>query len=73
MNAIAQRTKSTLGIADLTRVHRREVWHLDVGSSHPGRKYVQEIWAVRPLKAVRELGSERRGDSSVISSQAQDI
>ena len=47
-NAIAQRTKVTLGITGLSppRVHiDGEVWHLDVGSS---------------IKVVRELGSERR-------------
>ena len=38
-NAIAQRIKATLGITGLSppRVHiDGEVWHLDVGSSHPG-------------------------------------
>src|SRR3712207_8188024 len=38
--AIAQRIKATLGITGLSppRVHiDGEVWHLDVGSSHPGR------------------------------------
>ena len=37
--AIAQRIKATLGITGLSppRVHiDGEVWHLDVGSSHPG-------------------------------------
>ena len=38
-NAIAQRIKATLGITGLSlpRVHiDGVVWHLDVGSSHPG-------------------------------------
>ena len=37
--AVAQRIKATLGITGLSppRVHiDGEVWHLDVGSSHPG-------------------------------------
>ena len=37
--AITQRIKATLGITGLSppRVHiDGEVWHLDVGSSHPG-------------------------------------
>ena len=27
-----------------------EVWHLDVGSSHPGAEVGPKGWAVRPLK-----------------------
>ena len=52
-NAIAQRTKVTLGITGLSppRVHiDGEVWHLDVGSSHPGAEVRSKGWAVRPLK-----------------------
>ena len=52
-NAIAQRTKVTLGITGLSppRVHiDGEVWHLDVGSSHPGAVVGPKGWAVRPLK-----------------------
>ena len=51
--AIAHRTKVTIGITGLSppRVHiDGEVWHLDVGSSHPG--------AV--VRSKGELGSERR-------------
>ena len=51
--AIAQRTKVTLGITGLSppRVHiDGEVWHLDVGSSHPGAEVRSKGWAVRPLK-----------------------
>ena len=52
-NAVAQRTKVTLGITGLSppRVHiDGEVWHLDVGSSHPGAGVGPKGWAVRPLK-----------------------
>ena len=66
--AIAQRIKATLGITGLSlpRVHiDGEVWHLDVGSSHPGAGVGPKGWAVRPLKwyaswvqnVVRQFGS----------------
>ena len=61
-NAIAQRIKATLGITGLSlpRVHiDGVVWHLDVGSSHPGA-VVDSRLGCSPIKAVRELGSERR-------------
>ena len=51
--AIAQRIKATLGITGLypPRVHiDGGVWHLDVGSSHPGAEVGPKGWAVRPLK-----------------------
>ena len=51
--AIAQRIKGTPGITGLSppRVHiDGEVWHLDVGSSHPGAEGGPKGWAVRPLK-----------------------
>ena len=51
--AIAQRIKATLGITGLSlpRVHiDGEVWHLDVGSSHPGAEAGPKGWAVRPIK-----------------------
>ncbi len=51
--AIAQRTKATPGITGSSppRVHiDGEVWHLDVGSSHPGAVVGPKGWAVRPLK-----------------------
>ena len=51
--AIAQRIKATLGITGLSppRVHiDGEVWHLDVGSSHPGAEVGPKGWTVRPLK-----------------------
>ena len=51
--AIAQRIKATPGITGLSspRVHiDGKVWHLDVGSSHPGAVVGSKGWAVRPLK-----------------------
>ena len=50
---VTQRIKATLGITGLSppRVHiDGEVWHLDVGSSHPGAVFGSKGWAVRPLK-----------------------
>ena len=61
--AIAQRIKATLGITGLSlpRVHiDGEVWHLDVGSSHPGAWRRSQGFGCPPIKVVRELGSERR-------------
>src|SRR5699024_553095 len=52
-SAIAELIKATLRITGLspTRVHiDGEVWHLDVGSSHPGAVVGPKGWAVRPLK-----------------------
>ena len=52
-NAIAQRIKATLGITGLSlpRVHiDGVVWHLDVGSSHPGAGAGPKGTAVRRLK-----------------------
>ena len=51
--AIAQRIKGTPGITGLSlpRVHiDGEVWHLDVGSSHPGAVVGPKGSAVRRLK-----------------------
>ena len=51
--AIAQRIKATLGITGLSlpRVHiDGVVWHLDVGSSHPGAEKRRKGWAVRAVK-----------------------
>ena len=51
--AITHRIKGTPGITGLSppRVHiDGEVWHLDVGSSHPGAGEGSKGWAVRPLK-----------------------
>ena len=74
--AVAQRIKATPGITGLSppRVHiDGEVWHLDVGSSHPGAEVGSKGWAVRPLKwyvswvqnVVRQFGP--------YPSQAQEI
>ena len=51
--AITQRIKGTPGITGLSppRVHiDGEVWHLDVGSSHPGGGEAPKGLAVRQLK-----------------------
>ena len=51
--AVAHRTKGTLGITGLSppRVHiDGAVWHLDVGSSHPGAGEGPKGSAVRRLK-----------------------
>ena len=51
--AIAQQIKGTPGITGLSppRVHIDEaVWHLDVGSSHPGAEEGPKGLAVRQLK-----------------------
>ena len=51
--AIAHRIKVTIGITGLSppRVHiDGEVWHLDVGSSHPGAGLGPKGLAVRQLK-----------------------
>src|SRR5690625_3842327 len=51
--AIAQRIKGTPGITGLSRprVHiDGEVWHLDVGSSHPGAGEGPKGMAVRHVK-----------------------
>lgn len=50
---IAQRIKATPGITGLSgpRVHiDGPVWHLDVGSSHPGGEAPSKGLAVRQLK-----------------------
>ncbi len=51
--AVANRIKGTPGITGLSfpSVHSDgAVWHLDVGSSHPGAGEGPKGWAVRPLK-----------------------
>ena len=51
--AVAQWIKGTLGITGLSppSVHSDgEVWHLDVGSSHPGAEEGPKGLAVRQLK-----------------------
>ena len=52
-SVVDQRIKGTPGITGLScpRVHiDGKVWHLDVGSSHPGAAAGPKGWAVRPLK-----------------------
>ena len=52
-SGVAQRIKGTPGITGSSspRVHiDGMVWHLDVGSSHPGAGVGPKGWAVRPLK-----------------------
>ena len=51
--AVAQRIKATPGITGLYHpsVHSDGgVWHLDVGSTHPGGEVAPKGWTVRPLK-----------------------
>jgi len=51
--AIDQRIKGTLGITGLSRLRVHiggAVWHLDVGSSHPGAEVGPKGLAVRQLK-----------------------
>ena len=69
--AIAQQTKGTPGITGLLRprVHIDDaVWHLDVGSSHPGAEEGPKGSAVRRSIAVRELGLDRREPGRSLSS-----
>ena len=74
--AIAQRIKVTLGITGLSppRVHiDGEVWHLDVGSSHPGAEVRSGGWAVRPLKRYASWVQNVVRQFGPYLSQAQDI
>ena len=75
-NAVAQRTKVTLGITGLSppRVHiDGEVWHLDVGSSHPGAEVRSKGWAVRPLKRYASWVQNVVRQFGPYLSQAQEI
>src|SRR5512135_3083318 len=82
-SAVAQRIKGTPGITGLScpRVHiDGKVWHLDVGSAHPGAGVGPQGWAVRPSKrhaswvqnVARQFGlypswaQEERGASSPV-------
>ena len=74
--AVAQRTKVTLGITGLSppRVHiDGEVWHLDVGSSHPGAEVGPKGWAVRPLKRYASWVQNVVRQFGPYLSQAKDI
>ena len=51
--AVAKRINATPGIIGSSPPRVKiagEVWHLDVGSSHPGAVVGPKGWAVRPLK-----------------------
>ena len=75
-NARAQRIKVTLGIIGLSppRVHiDGEVWHLDVGSSHPGAVVRSKGWAVRPLKRYASWVQNVVRQFGPYLSQAEDI
>ena len=74
--AVAQRIKATLGITGLSppRVHiDGEVWHLDVGSSHPGAEFGSKGWAVRPLKRYASWVQNVARQFGPYLSQAQEI
>ena len=74
--AIAQRIKGTPGITGLSppRVHiDGEVWHLDVGSSHPGAEVRSKGWAVRPLKRYASWVQNVVRQFGPYLSQAEDI
>ena len=74
--AIAQRIKATLGITGLSlpRVHiDGVVWHLDVGSSHPGAAAGPKGWAVRPLKRYASWVQNVVRQFGPYPAQAQDI
>ena len=75
-NARAQRIKVTLGITGLSppRVHiDGEVWHLDVGSSHPGAVVRSKGWAVRPLKRYASWVQNVVRQFGPYPAQAEDI
>ena len=75
-NAIAQRIKATLGITGLSlpRVHiDGVVWHLDVGSSHPGAVAGPKGWAVRPLKRYASWVQNVVRQFGPYPAQAEDI
>ena len=74
--AIAQRIKATLGITGLSlpRVHiDGVVWHLDVGSSHPGAVAGPKGWAVRPLKRYASWVQNVVRQFGPYPAQAEDI
>ena len=74
--AIAQRIKATLGITGLSlpRVHiDGVVWHLDVGSSHPGAVVGPKGWAVRPLKRYASWVQNVVRQFGPYPAQAEDI
>ena len=75
-NAVAQRIKPTLGTTGLSppRVHiDGEVWHLDLGSSHPWAVVGPKGWAVRPLKRYASWVQNVVRQFGPYPSQAQEI
>src|SRR5690242_985226 len=73
--AVAQRIKVTPGITGLSgpRVHiDGPVWHLDVGSSHPGAGVGPKGWAVRPLKRHASWVQNVARQFGLYPSQAQE-
>ena len=50
LSAAGNRAQSVKAEGSLTANIDGEVWHLDVGSSHPGAEVGPKGWAVRPLK-----------------------
>src|SRR5436853_3465015 len=67
-SVVDQRIKGTPGITGLScpRVHiDGKVWHLDVGSSHPGAEAGPKGWAVRDRKSTR-LNSSHLGISYAV-------
>jgi hypothetical protein len=74
--AIAQRIKGTPGITGLSspRVHiDGSVWHLDVGSSHPGAGEGPKGLAVRRLKWYASWVQNVARQFGLYPSWAQDI
>ena len=74
--AVAQRIKATPGITGLSppRVHiDGEVWHLDVGSSHPGAEVGSKGLAVRQLKRYASWVQNVVRQFGPYLSRAQDI
>src|SRR5919204_368362 len=71
-SAVAQRIKGTPGITGLSgpRVHiDGPVWHLDVGSSHPGAGVGPKGWATRRVSAavtMRRVRTISRKDSPAL-------
>src|SRR3954471_21642431 len=75
-SAVAQRIKGTPGITGLSgpRVHiDGPVWHLDVGSSHPGAGVGPKGWPVRPLKRYASWVQNVVRQFGLYPSWAQDV
>ena len=49
------------------------VWHLDVGSSHPGAEVGPKGWAVRPLKRYASWVQNGVRQFGPYPAQAEDI